>query len=1737
MPHPLRSLVAVGCASGRGEYYYYYYYYSSFSLKTKAGTREPSLMSTRQGEWQRVKDAQGRYFYVNHTTRETSWHLPTEEPLPPGWEELIDGQGRVYFVDHNTRTTTWMDPRVAKRRARAQSALPTTPQPPPKASKPPPTPIDAWDERDSSRSCPVSSDAASSSNGFARTGGKKSASTVSGRSHASSGHGGELKRVNSSMLLERYQDESRLSDTLVQLKESETDEAGAPPPSSEDGGTRSRNESRLQEFEQKTMRVEGHTDDRILLERSASSDESKEEEDDTSVPQADGAGKTDEPAAAKTKAMDTKSGDERLSMSEILDVRGSSVNTSDVLMVLRRAASEAYADYICSRNCVATLSAFLLSRRERLIPLCAQTLLNLCEFNPKIFDELYDHNVSDFFHRLLQTPPDENRLSALRYFHALLENKRPFSTNVLDTLFLLASGRDEVLQARSLDVLARLSGVTSIAAVLEPLEAPPTPEIGEMVQQLQERVVGVAYFPVLMGIACSAGDSERRSNAIKCLSCAAGGGEEFVARMLDQEMLRAFWMGLRRWMDVPDKALTSVEMQLNEALLQLLYLVLKMASARVAALGEEQITNLVAVVAEFVVSQSDRLVMGVRILRLLIANAAWHRSFRALFAVESTSDTGLKFLQALMSGINETSASECGDKTLFDDLVTVLKELIKEAPDEVEKAELRRVAPANDAIISAVISAGVHISLLELLRDNAVRASIRKTEGECNNDEKQDKMEEGNEEEASHEYIVTRALELLDLLTCSRRIRLLILEAGDALDALVTAYEVATMAYATSSPIQQLLAQDLGRILVHLSSDPLEFRKTLYDHRAKLPRTILSNMLSPVPEVAERAEEIVLNLVASDFATCPLWLDLIETANVRLVFQILVGSKRPPVQVTAARKLVEIVYSNPSVVHEEATGLTSDEKTTLVSMLIDFLIDSDPRTSVVGVLALTLLLKHGQVLTAEQMERLAVDGAVSLVYWVQKGTERHQENAVKLLHDGVTDETILRQFYEQLRVPTVERATAFVEELGQQVLDVDLQTNPEGLVKRCRLLHGLLEVMDPEALSRSCLETLEDVGVFLMDVMDAKGKAWDEASDETETLLLVCTRFLAVLAASKRVHATLVQEGAIEKLVLVLAKVTERASTGSKVLDPMRCLLEKLCVHEMPRLVACKGVDILLESVMNGRESVDEWTRVREMLETFHAIVECGAAGKAALLESNDLFPSLTRAFEVVSGDDPATTLLGADGKDVNAVMDTVCSLCRLVFGLARAAPARARIFHELPLMKQIVALVDCFPSLLSALKDRFTSAREATFSQVFASGLSFLEAAIVSADGSLGDDDGTFKHQVVATATRIYTKTLTGFVDGHASCALYVASCEGFKTLFQCKSAVAVLGLDGVHDVKQLVETHVLDALETSTFSIECVVALLEVAGAMNVLEEVAQQAEDAAPGSWLVTGMVHVMLQWETFPDDLDVSILFTLLRQCCVSWKLHRVLDAHVEYKNLVDMLVVVAIDPKAQRWRHSAMKTLALLGEETALEHVTQGAQASSTRSVRPRCTQCRQAMDKDKKPRSRSSESSLLTMEVVSSERTDGKQVARDVEVVCVNCSNVVELPDGLGPSDIVCPHCLQLAAVKKTNEAVAPALRSDKPRSSVSSVDSGVSVPKDPCLSGIDVRETKVVSCGHCGKHLIVKNGASAVKCPSCHGVSKLSTTTTQEMMRCKKCNTLLSLPAGARAYKCMKCLQTTRLS
>ncbi|VDD88272.1 unnamed protein product [Enterobius vermicularis] len=60
--------------------------------------------------WELRFDVYGRKYYVDHTTKSTTWERPTNNPLPSGWEMRRDPRGRVYYVDHNTRTTTWQRP-------------------------------------------------------------------------------------------------------------------------------------------------------------------------------------------------------------------------------------------------------------------------------------------------------------------------------------------------------------------------------------------------------------------------------------------------------------------------------------------------------------------------------------------------------------------------------------------------------------------------------------------------------------------------------------------------------------------------------------------------------------------------------------------------------------------------------------------------------------------------------------------------------------------------------------------------------------------------------------------------------------------------------------------------------------------------------------------------------------------------------------------------------------------------------------------------------------------------------------------------------------------------------------------------------------------------------------------------------------------------------------------------------------------------------------------------------------------------------------------------------------------------------------------------------------------------------------------------------------------------------------------------------------------------------------------
>ncbi|XP_066923959.1 E3 ubiquitin-protein ligase NEDD4-like isoform X2 [Clytia hemisphaerica] len=151
--------------------------------------RQPEPDPLPEG-WEERQDANGRIFFVNHTSRSTTWTRPTvdtpteerrrpfddamnirrhismddtvsessstpttptsqdvEEPLPPGWEERRNVNGQTLYIDHNSRTTTWNRPSSSNQ---LEPSTPVASAPAPEESESPPPPEEPEDEQSAS---------------------------------------------------------------------------------------------------------------------------------------------------------------------------------------------------------------------------------------------------------------------------------------------------------------------------------------------------------------------------------------------------------------------------------------------------------------------------------------------------------------------------------------------------------------------------------------------------------------------------------------------------------------------------------------------------------------------------------------------------------------------------------------------------------------------------------------------------------------------------------------------------------------------------------------------------------------------------------------------------------------------------------------------------------------------------------------------------------------------------------------------------------------------------------------------------------------------------------------------------------------------------------------------------------------------------------------------------------------------------------------------------------------------------------------------------------------------------------------------------------------------------------------------------------------------------------------------------------------------------------------------------
>ncbi|XP_034387126.1 protein WWC3 [Cyclopterus lumpus] len=89
------------------------------------GTRRESSELPLPSGWEEARDYDGRVFFIDHNTRQTSWIDPRDritkpltfadcvgDELPLGWEEVYDQQVGVYYIDHINKNTQIENPRT-----------------------------------------------------------------------------------------------------------------------------------------------------------------------------------------------------------------------------------------------------------------------------------------------------------------------------------------------------------------------------------------------------------------------------------------------------------------------------------------------------------------------------------------------------------------------------------------------------------------------------------------------------------------------------------------------------------------------------------------------------------------------------------------------------------------------------------------------------------------------------------------------------------------------------------------------------------------------------------------------------------------------------------------------------------------------------------------------------------------------------------------------------------------------------------------------------------------------------------------------------------------------------------------------------------------------------------------------------------------------------------------------------------------------------------------------------------------------------------------------------------------------------------------------------------------------------------------------------------------------------------------------------------------------------------------
>nr|CCA14778.1 conserved hypothetical protein [Albugo laibachii Nc14] len=692
--------------------------------------------------------------------------------------------------------------------------------------------------------------------------------------------------------------------------------------------------------------------------------------------------------------------------------------------------------------------------------------------------------------------------------------------------------------------------------------------------------------------------------------------ERLVRRMMDISVLQAFctafWNVLVRLsQDNPSDSEVESIGKWCEAIFDVLERILTLLSPASIAKRERHIVDLIRVIIYILVSRlmdenapgTQSLASGIwRVIRTLFQQEDWRLRFATLLRKEVTCDTeeGTLFVHNTVIFIR-LLLRQMAEPDWMDDCVLMLKQLLSEPLFHHQN-------PKNHAFLEQVLMrTNIGETLIKLVCEEQAK-------GDCD----------------SHRlHLLLGTLELS--LHCEN-----ICEAAVA--NLDTLGYFLKLYMDPSSP--ESLQEVAGVLLAGFSNSPDAFRRCLeQDSTDTLALTILRNLIlttskdpESIPRQQQIAERIVRNLEASDSLTCPLWLKCLQEADLTLLIAIIEHASHIKVQEVAARKLLEIIKQAFKDTQERLMVITEQlsASSEWVSRILDlfFTFESDREMSATGlhtIVALVSLMrqsstcdetdaKQAALIQYDYMERLAVEGAHALLFWLRNESTQH--DIVTILFDVIHAET-RRLFYKQI-IPNgsanaTEDVLFLINALAKQLDELHCEFWPHRssgfipnvvfsqfvapICKCCVLLCECLHCMDEQNWVLSSAGELDGLVRVSSMLLDWVGVTDDLDENNAHALIVTILELLECQTCSLDLCRKLVHIDTIKVALQFLQKPNLKQELILQTLS----LLKMLLIVDMNQFIECQGIELLLQMLLNAiQEHYDGGSRIaHKVMELF----------------------------------------------------------------------------------------------------------------------------------------------------------------------------------------------------------------------------------------------------------------------------------------------------------------------------------------------------------------------------------------------------------------------------------------------------------------------------------------------------------------------------------------------------------